>query len=71
MLGDGKSYYGLGLAKQSANGPNYFIYNPYTGTRYDGTGEVLTDLSFIEGYAREEKLQNVGWNSQVCIWKFT
>ena len=28
---------------------------------------IVSNLNFIEGYPREEKLQNVGWNSQVSV----
>ena len=44
-----------------------FVYNQYTGNRYDGSGSIVSNLNFIEGYPREEKLQNVGWNSQVSV----
>ena len=44
-----------------------FIYDQYTGNRYDGTGDVVLDLNFIEEYPREEKLLNIGWNSSVSV----
>ena len=66
--GQGQTYYSKGDGSAgNSHQPNSFVYNQYTGQRYDGSGSIVSNLNFIEGYPREEKLQNVGWNSQVSV----
>ncbi|MGY8670817.1 MAG: RCC1 domain-containing protein, partial [Candidatus Poseidoniales archaeon] len=66
--GQGQTYWGNGDGSAgNQNYPQSFVYNQYTGQRYDGSGNVVSNLNYLEGYPREEKLQNIGWNSNSSV----